>query len=68
MKEILLLAAVSLSLAAGARAEDMTGRWGVGLDAGWGARMGSRAVRDTAGNGAALGGSLNYGLAPNWRA
>ncbi len=49
------------------RAEDLTGRWGVGVDAGWGGRLGSRVVRDTAGNGAALGFSVLYGVTPHWR-
>jgi outer membrane protein OmpA-like peptidoglycan-associated protein len=70
--KITFIAAASLlalaALAAPSRADDYTGRWGVGVDAGWGARLGSRVVRDTAGNGAALGASITRGLTPNWRA
>jgi OOP family OmpA-OmpF porin len=59
---------LGLALFSGAaRADDLTGRVGVGLDAGWGGRFGSKEAVDVAGNGAALGGFVQYGLTPNWR-
>jgi outer membrane protein OmpA-like peptidoglycan-associated protein len=62
-----LKAIVVLALVAGfARAEDNTGRWGIGVDAGWGGRLGSKETRNDAGNGAAVGGSLVHGFAPHW--
>jgi OOP family OmpA-OmpF porin len=54
-------------LASGARAEDYTERWGVGLDAGFASGLGSQAVDDTTGDGGALGLSVLRGLTPHWR-
>jgi len=61
----LFLAAV---LAPATRAEDFSGRWGAGVDAGFASGLGAEAVDDTTGNGDVLGISILRGLTPHWRA
>lgn len=71
MRSVIIAAAAAFAVAvfpAPSRADDYTGRWALGLDAGWGGRLGSKVVSDTAANGPALGASLTAGLTPHWRA
>jgi outer membrane protein OmpA-like peptidoglycan-associated protein len=55
-------------LSAPASADDLSGRWGVGADAGFASGLGSQAIDDTTGNGPALGVSVERAFTPYWRA